>query len=222
MDAERSKPGERVRVRRHPERGVYDRDVVDSILDEALYCHVASVDDEGRPRAIPTIHVRIGDVVYIHGSTASGMLRGVKDGQDVCLVVTLLDAIVFARSAAQHSMNYRSVVVYGTAREVTDPDEKWRAQGALVEHVCAGRSEQARMPKAKELRETLILAIPLQEASAKVRTGPPIDDEEDLTLPIWAGVLPLRTIPGAPEDAPDLLDGLRPPPNLTGYRRPGA
>jgi hypothetical protein len=167
---------ERTRVRRKPERGSYDRQTVEAILDEALYCHVATVDDEGRPRAIPTIHVRVGDVVYVHGSTGSRTLRVARDGREVCLVATLLDELVFARSAAHHSMNYRSAVVYGRAREVTDPGEKWRAQAALVDHVCAGRAEQARMPNDKELRETMILAIPLREASAKVRTGPPIDE----------------------------------------------
>ncbi|MGZ4108706.1 MAG: pyridoxamine 5'-phosphate oxidase family protein [Actinomycetota bacterium] len=220
MSTDAFAPTDRTRVRRKPERGAYDRATVEAILDEALYCHVATVDDRGRPRAIPTIHVRVGDVVYIHGSTGSRTLRGVRDGQEVCLVATLLDSLVFARSAAHHSMNYRSVIVYGTAREVTDPDEKWRAQSALVDHVCAGRAEQARMPNAKELRETLILAVPLEEASAKVRSGPPLDDEEDVPLPIWAGVLPLRTVPGAPEDAPDLPEGLDVPENVAAYRRP--
>jgi uncharacterized protein len=212
---------ERTRVRRKPERGAYDRATVEAILDEALYCHVASVDDEGRPRAIPTIHVRVGDVVYIHGSTGSRTLRGLRGGQEVCLVATLLDGLVFARAAAHHSMNYRSVVVYGRTRDVTDPDEKWRAQAALVEHVCAGRAEQSRMPSRKELAETMILAIPLQEASAKVRTGPPLDDDEDVALPIWAGILPLRTAAGTPEDAPDLPAGVPVPDNVTAYRRPG-
>jgi nitroimidazol reductase NimA-like FMN-containing flavoprotein (pyridoxamine 5'-phosphate oxidase superfamily) len=211
---------ERTRVRRKPERGSYDRQTVEAILDEALYCHVATVDDEGRPRAIPTIHVRVGDVVYVHGSTGSRTLRVARDGREVCLVATLLDELVFARSAAHHSMNYRSAVVYGRAREVTDPGEKWRAQAALVDHVCAGRAEQARMPNDKELRETMILAIPLREASAKVRTGPPIDEEEDVGLPIWAGVLPLRTVPGPPEDAPDLPAGVAVPANVARYRRP--
>jgi nitroimidazol reductase NimA-like FMN-containing flavoprotein (pyridoxamine 5'-phosphate oxidase superfamily) len=211
---------ERTRVRRLPERGAYDRETIDTILDEALYCHVATVDDEGRPRAIPTIHVRVGDVVYIHGSTGSRTLRAVKGGQEVCLVATLLDGLVFARSAAHHSMNYRSVVVYGAAREVVDADEKWRAQEALVEHVCAGRSAQARMPNEKELRETTILAIPLAEASAKIRTGPPKDDDEDLALPIWAGVLPLRTVADPAEDSPDLPYGVAVPDNVARYHRP--
>ncbi len=212
---------DRTRIRRKPERGAYDRATIDAILDEALYCHVATVDERGRPRALPTIHVRVVDTVYIHGSTGSRTLRAVRDGQEVCLVATLVDGLVFARSAAHHSMNYRSVVVYGTAREVTDPDEKWRAQSALVDHVCAGRAGQARMPNAKELRETLILAVPLEEASAKMRTGPPIDDEDDVSLPIWAGVLPLGTVPGAPEDSPDLPGGIAVPSNVSDYRRPG-
>ena len=220
MSTEAFETTERTRVRRKPERGTYDRKTVEAILDEALYCHVATVDEHGRPRAIPTIHVRVGDVVYIHGSTGSRTLRGVRDGHEVCLVATLLDGLVFARSAAHHSMNYRSVMIFGTAREVTDPDEKWRAQAALVDHVCAGRAQQARMPNAKELRETMILAIPLEEASAKVRSGPPLDDEEDTALPIWAGVLPLRTVPGVPEDSPDLPAGVDVPENVSGYRRP--
>jgi uncharacterized protein len=221
MSTDAFAPTERTRVRRKPERGAYDRATVEGILDEALYCHVATVDEQGRPRAIPTIHVRVGDVVYIHGSTGSRTLRDAKDGREVCLVTTLLDGLVFARSAAHHSMNYRSAIVYGTAREVTDPDERWRAQSALVDHVCAGRAEQARMPNARELRETMILAIPLEEASAKVRTGPPLDDEDDVVLPIWAGVLPLGTVAGVPEDAPDLPAGVEVPGNVAAYRRSG-
>jgi uncharacterized protein len=220
MSTDAFAPTERTRVRRKPERGAYDRATVEAILDEALYCHVATVDERGRPRAIPTIHVRVGDVVYIHGSMGSRTLRDLRDGREVCLVTTLLDGLVFARSAAHHSMNYRSAIVYGTAREVTDPDERWRAQSALVDHVCAGRAEQARMPNARELRETMILAIPLEEASAKVRTGPPLDDEDDVVLPIWAGVLPLGTVAGSPEDAPDLPAGVEVPGNVAAYRRP--
>jgi uncharacterized protein len=210
---------ERTRVRRLPERGVYDRATIEAILDEALLCHLAVVEN-GLPRAIPTIHARIGGNVYVHGSTGSRTLRGVMGGRDVCLVVTLLDGLVFARSAAHHSMNYRSVVVYGTTREVTDPGEKWRAQAALVDHVCAGRSGQARMPSEKELRETMILAVELREASAKIRTGPPLDEEEDVDLPIWAGVLPLRTVAERPEDAPGLPPGVEVPANVAEYRRP--
>lgn len=213
-------PTERTRVRRLPERGAYDRATIDAVLDEALYCHLAYVDEDGRPRVIPTIHVRVGDTVYVHGSAASHTLRRI-DGSEVCLAATLLDGLVLARSAFHHSMNYRSVVVYGPARRVDDPDEKWRAQAALVDHVCAGRAEQARMPDDTELKQTTIVAIPLAEASAKVRTGPPKDEDGDLDLPVWAGVLPLRLVPGEPEDDPRLAPGLEPPENVTRYRRPG-
>ncbi len=212
-------PSDRTQVKRHPERGAYDRPTIDAILDEALFCHVGYV-AERRPRVIPTIHVRVADTLYIHGSNASRTLRTIKDGQEVCVVATLLDQLVLARSAFKHSMNYRSVVVYGRAREVDDPEEKWMAQRALVDHVCAGRADQVRMPNEEELRQTTILAIPLEEASAKLRTGPPIDDEEDYDLPVWAGLLPIASMPGAPQDDPRLSPGLEPPPNVTGYRRP--
>jgi nitroimidazol reductase NimA-like FMN-containing flavoprotein (pyridoxamine 5'-phosphate oxidase superfamily) len=198
---------------------VYERRQIDAILDEALFCHVAWV-AEGRPRVIPTIHVRDGDTLYIHGSQASRTLRALRDGSPVCIVVTLLDGLVLARSVFNHSMNYRSVVVYGRAREVTDADEKWNAQRALVEHVVPGRSEEARMPNEKELKQTAILAVSLEEASAKVRTGPPKDDEEDLGLPVWAGVLPLRQVTGDLLDSPDLAPGLAPSAVLRSYRRP--
>ena len=212
-------PSERTRVKRHPERGAYDRATTDAILDEALFCHVGYVAD-GHPRVIPTIHVRVGDTLYVHGSNASRTLRTIKDGEEVCIVTTLLDGLVLARSAFMHSMNYRSVVVYGRAREVSEREEKWMAQKALVDHVCAGRSDQVRMPTEDELRQTTILAVPLEEASAKLRTGPPKDDEADYDLPIWAGVLPISAVPQTPQDDPRLGHGLEPPPNVTGYRRP--
>jgi hypothetical protein len=211
-------PSERTRVKRHPERGAYDRATIDPILDEALFCHVGYVAG-GHPRVIPTIHVRVGDTLYIHGSNASRTLRTIKDGEEVCIVTTLLDGLVLARSAFMHSMNYRSVVVYGRAREVSDQEEKWMAQKALVDHVCAGRSDQVRMPTEDELRQTTILAVPLEEASAKLRTGPPKDDEGDYDLPVWAGVLPMSTVPQTPQDDPRLGLGLEPPPNVAGYRR---
>lgn len=219
MSTRATPPTERTRVRRLPDRGAYDRATIDGILDEALYCHLAYVDEQERPRVIPTIHVRIGDTVYVHGSAASHTLRRI-DGKEVCLVTTLLDGLVLARSAFHSSMNYRSVVLYGPARRVDDPDEKWSAQAALVDHVCPGRSEQARMPNEVELKQTTIVAVPIAEASAKIRTGPAKDDREDLALPVWAGVLPLRTVPGKPEDDPHLTPGLAPPSNVTGYRRP--
>jgi nitroimidazol reductase NimA-like FMN-containing flavoprotein (pyridoxamine 5'-phosphate oxidase superfamily) len=212
-------PSERTRVKRHPERGAYDRATIDGILDEALFCHVGYVAD-GHPRVIPTIHARVGDTLYVHGSNASRTLRTIKGGDEVCIVTTLLDGLVLARSAFMHSMNYRSVVVYGRTREVSDREEKWMAQKALVDHVCAGRSDQVRMPTDDELRQTTILAVPLEEVSAKLRTGPPKDDEADYDLPLWAGVLPMSTLPQTPLDDPRLGHGLDPPPNVTGYRRP--
>jgi nitroimidazol reductase NimA-like FMN-containing flavoprotein (pyridoxamine 5'-phosphate oxidase superfamily) len=215
-------PTPRTQVRRHPERGVYDRAEIDAILDEALICHVAWVADDGTPRVIPTIHVRDGDTLYIHGSQASRTLRALR-GRDVplCVEATLIDGLVLARSTPLHSMNYRSVVVYGVAREVIDPDEMDKAQRALVEHVVPGRTADVRMPSPKELRETTILALGLDEASAKVRTGPPKDPEEDLALASWAGVLPLRLETGDPIDAPDLRPGIPPPGYVTGYGRAG-
>ena len=211
-------PTERTRVRRLPERGVYDREAIDAILDEALICHLAYAID-GQPRVIPTIHARDGNVLYVHGSNASRTLRAAKSGAPVAVEVTLLDGLVLARSAFHHSMNYRSVVVYGLAREITDPDEKWRAQRALVEHVVHGRSADARMPNERELNQTTILAVPLDEASAKVRTGPPKDEDEDYGLPVWAGVLPLATVPGEPQPDPAMSEGVPEPDYLRPYRR---
>ena len=211
-------PSERTRVRRLPERGAYDRETIDAILDEALICHLAWVQD-GEPRVIPTIHARSGDTLYVHGSNASRTLRGTKGGEPVAVEVTLIDGLVLARSAFHHSMNYRSVVVYGRAREVTDPEEKFAAQRALVDHVAHGRADDARMPNQRELDQTTLLAIPIEEASAKIRTGPPKDDDEDMDLPIWAGVLPIRTVPGEPEADPDLRDGVPAPGYVTDYQR---
>lgn len=188
---------DRTRIRRLPERGNYDPAVIHAILDEALICHVGFA-VEGRPVVIPTIHVRIGDSLYFHGSPAAGMLRTLRSGVNACVTVTLLDGLVLARSAFHHSMNYRSVVVFGKAEEVVDREEKIRVLDKLVEHVCRGRSADARRPNEKELKQTLVLRIPIAEASAKIRTGPPKDDEEDYRLPIWAGVLPLALTPSAP------------------------
>ena len=188
---------ERTRVRRLPKRGQYDAATIHAIVDEALICHVGFVVD-GAPVVIPTIHWRDGDTLYFHGSAASRMLRSLKNGVEACVTVTLLDGLVLARSAFHHSMNYRSVVVFGTAREVVDEDEKVRALEALVEHVVRGRSREIRQPTDKELRQTLVLAMPLEEASAKIRTGGPVDDDEDYALPMWAGVLPLALTPGEP------------------------
>lgn len=212
-------PTSRTRVRRHPERGVYDRKVIDAILDEALNCHVAWADQDGQPHVIPTIHVRVGKTLYIHGSQASRTLRALRTDLPVCIEATIVDGIVLARSTPLHSLNYRSVVVYGRARDVVDPGEMDTAQRALVEHVVPGRTAEVRMPTDKELQETAILAILLDETSAKVRTGPPKDPDEDLAIPVWAGVLPLRIVTGAPEPDPHLAGDIDPPAYVTGYRR---
>ena len=187
---------DRTRVRRLPKRASYDLEVIHAILDEAVVCHVGFV-MEGRPVVIPTIHWREGDTLYVHGSAASRMLRSLREGVDACVTVTLVDGLVLARSAFHHSMNYRSVVVFGNAREVTG-EEKLRALDSLVEHVMPGRSSEVRAPNETELRQTVVLALPLDEASAKIRTGGPVDDEEDYALPVWAGVVPLRLTPGEP------------------------
>ena len=213
-------PTARTRVRRLPERGVYERGTIDAILDETLICHLAWVTDEGSPRVIPTIHARRGDTLYVHGSTASRTLQGVADGREVCVAATILDGLVFARSAFHHSMNYRSVVLYGRPREVTDPEEKAIAQRAIVEHIARDRAADARPANRQELDQTVFLAIPIEEASAKVRTGPPKDDEEDLDLPVWAGVLPLRLVPGEPEPAPELGQAVPTPGYVAEYHRP--
>src|SRR5712691_10037111 len=198
-------PTDRTLVHRHPERGVYDRAVIDAILDEALICHVAWVTAQGEPRVIPTIHVRVGDTLYIHGSQASRTLRAARTDIPLCLESTIVDGIVLARSTPKHSLNYRSVVADWSAREVTDHDEMDLAQRALVEHVVAGRTADARMPHDGDLKETAILAVALGEVSAKVRTGGPVDAAADLELPVWAGVIPLHLEAGEPEPAADLL-----------------
>jgi uncharacterized protein len=209
-------PTARSTVKRHPERGDYDRGVIDAILDEALICHLGFLVDR-QPFVIPTIHARDGDILYIHGSPGSRMLRTAKSGVDICVTATLLDGLVLARSVYNHSMNYRSVVVLGRAHEVTDLDEKLRAMRCVVEQVVKGRWNDARHPSEGEIKGTTILALPLDEASAKIRSGPPVDDEEDLALPVWAGVIPLRLEPSEP-NAADGVDG-PPPPYASTYLR---
>lgn len=202
----RPAPTTRTRVRRHPERGDYDRATIDAILDEALICHVGFVVD-GHPYVIPTIHARDAEVLYIHGSPGSRMLRSLKGGVDVCVTVTLLDGLVLARSVYNHSMNYRSAIVLGRAREVTDRDEKLHAMERVVEHVVPGRWADARQPSEGEIKGTTILALRLDEASAKIRSGRPTDDEDDLSFPVWAGVVPLELAARSP--VPD--DGVKRP-----------
>jgi uncharacterized protein len=187
----------RTRVVREPQRAVYDRDAVNQILDEALFCHVGFVAD-GQPYVIPTSYGRDGDVLYIHGSAASRMLRNLDQGAPVCITVTLVDGLVLARSVFNHSMNYRSVVILGTATLVADPAEKVAALRALSEHILPHRWDDSRQPNEKELKSTSVLRLPISEFSAKVRVGPPVDDEEDYSFPTWAGVIPLEMNSGAP------------------------
>lgn len=212
-------PSARTTVKRHPERGAYDREVIDSILDEALVCHVGFAVD-GQPFVIPTIHARDGDVLYLHGSPGSRLLRNLRGGIEACVTVTLLDGLVLARSVYNHSMNYRSVVVIGRPGEVTDAEAKLRAMRCVVEHILPGRWDDARPPSEKEIKATTILSLPLSEASAKIRTGPPTDDEDDLGLPVWAGVLPLALESADP--VPDEGVTSPPPGYVSGYERSGA
>jgi uncharacterized protein len=191
----------RTKLRRLPKRGAHDRGTIDAILDDALISHIGFVHD-GRPAVIPTLHARIGDEVLIHGSAASRMLRALATGVDLCLTATLIDGLVLARSAFHHSVNYRSVVLYGTARIVTEPDEKEAALEAFTERLLPGRWGEVRWPTPKELKATSVLALPIEEGSAKVRSGPPIDDEPDYALDVWAGVVPLSLTRGEP--VPDL------------------
>ena len=208
---------ERTTVRRLPKRGSYDRETVHAILDEALICHVGFVVDLA-PVVIPTIHWREGERLYFHGSVASRMLRTLSGGAPACVTVTLLDGLVLARSAFHHSMNYRSVVVFGTAIEVIG-DEKLRALDGLVEHVCRGRLGDVRPPNEVELRQTLVLSLPLGEASAKIRTGDPADDEDDYSMDVWAGLVPMTLTPGAPIDDARLRAGIPVPDYAKHYRR---
>ena len=190
-------PTERTRVVREPQRGVYDRESIYKILDEAFVCHVGfSVD--GQPFVIPTLFARVGDAIYFHGSAASRMLRNLGKGIPVCVTVTLVDGFVLARSVFNHSMNYRSVVVIGTAAPVEAPEEKFKALHAFTEKIIPQRWNHARQPNEKELKATSILRLPLTEVSAKVRSGPPTDDDPDYELPVWAGVVPMQLVPGAP------------------------
>jgi uncharacterized protein len=210
----------RTTVRRLPKRGVYDREAVHAILDEALFCHLGFV-SEGQPFVLPTIHARIGDVLYVHGSAASRMLAVGAAGAPLCVTVTLLDGLVLARSAFHHSMNYRSAMVVGQALAVDDPEEKETALTAIVEHVAAGRSAEVRAPNALELKATRVLRLPIEEASAKVRTGPPVDDEEDYALPVWAGELPLALRPLAPRPDPRIIPGTALSPSVEAAARRG-
>lgn len=205
---------------RYRERARYDRDTVHRILDEALICHLGYA-RAGRPVVLPTTHARVDETLYLHGSTGSGpVLAAGPAGLPVCVTATLIDGLVLARSALHHSMAYRSVVVIGSARLVDDEDEKRRALGALLDHVAPGRAADARPPDRRELAATAVLAVDLVEVSAKVRAGGPADDPDDMTLPHWAGVIPLHLVAGHPEPAADLDPEIALPPYLESYRRP--
>lgn len=193
----RKAPSPRARVRRKPARAAYDREAIDAILDEALVAHVGFA-VEGEPYVIPTLHARVGERVYFHGSSASRTVRALAAGAQMCLTVTLLDGLVLARSAVHHSVNYRSVVVLGQAVTIEEPVEKMAAIEAFTERLIPGRWGETRPPTAKELKAIQVLSLPLSEASAKLRTGPPVDDEEDYALDTWAGVIPLKTVTGTP------------------------
>jgi uncharacterized protein len=211
---------QRVRLRRRRERGSYEREVIDAILDEALVAHLGIVASDGQPLVIPTLHARVGDLVYLHGSAAGRTLLALADGVPACLTVSLIDGLVLARSAMHHSANYRSVMLLGKATRVQEAAAKHAAFRAIVEHIVPGRWPDVRPPSENELKATAVLAMHIDEASAKVRTGPPIDDEEDYALPAWAGVIPLCTRAGAPEADPRLTAGIRAPAYARAYRRP--
>lgn len=209
---------EKTTLKRLPKRSAYDRETIYAILDEAFICHVGFV-AHGQPYVIPTGYARVGDKIFIHGSSASRMLRSIADGIDVCVTVTLIDGLVLARSAFHHSMNYRSVVILGKAEMVTDPEEKNKALEAFTEHVIPGRWADVRWPTEIELKATTVLRLPINEASAKIRTGDPIDVDEDYALNVWAGVLPIAIASGEPIADEKLANGIKIPPYVQKYKR---
>jgi uncharacterized protein len=215
-----SLPTGRAAVRRRPDRSAYDMASVHAIVDEALVCHVGfTVDDQ--PFVIPTTHARQDNILFLHGSPASRMLRAAGGDVEVCVTITLLDGLVLARSWMHHSVNYRSAVLFGRPTAVTEPEAKLAALRTLVEHVVPGRAHAARQPSAKELAATLVLALPMNDASVKIRTGQPVDDEADYDLGVWAGVLPLSVVPGPVINDPRLTCSVAVPDHVLGWR-PGA
>lgn len=208
----------RTQLKRLPKRGHFERETINAILDEAFICHVGFVVD-GQPYVIPTGFGRVENDLYIHGSSASRMLRELSKGVDVCVTVTLIDGLVIARSAFHHSVNYRSVVVLGKADLVTDADEKNKALEAITEHIVPGRWADCRWPNELELKATSVLKLAIDEASAKIRTGDPVDDDEDYSLAFWAGILPLQLMPGVPRDDAKLNQGIAPPDYIAKYKR---
>lgn len=206
----------RNRVRRIPDRGRYDPETLYAILDEALICHVG-IAEGGQPFVIPTLHGRLGNTLYLHGAKASRLLKHIQAGGEVCVTATLVDGLVLARAVFHHSINYRSAMIFGQGRLVEGDEEKLRALEVITEHVCPGRWAEARLPNRKELDATSVVAIEIESASAKVRSGPPKDDEQDYDMPVWAGLLPLALRPGAPQ--PDAGVVMPAPGYITGYHR---
>jgi nitroimidazol reductase NimA-like FMN-containing flavoprotein (pyridoxamine 5'-phosphate oxidase superfamily) len=209
---------ERTRLKRLPQRGHFDRETINAILDEGFFCHVGFVVD-GQPYVIPTGFARIGDDLMIHGSAASRMMRNLAQGIDVCVTVTLVDGLVLARSAFHHSVNYRSVVILGKAEMVTEAEEKNKALEAFTEHIIRGRWADVRWPTELELKATTVLKLPITEASAKIRTGDPVDDDEDYSRQVWAGVLPLKIQAGTPVNDTKLRPGIDVPDHVLKYKR---
>jgi nitroimidazol reductase NimA-like FMN-containing flavoprotein (pyridoxamine 5'-phosphate oxidase superfamily) len=209
---------ERTKVKRIPKRGNFDRETIYKILDEAIVCHVGFVVD-GQPFVIPTGFARSGDQLIIHGSSASRMMRNLAEGIDVCVTITLLDGLVLARSAFHHSMNYRSVVIFGKAELIEKKEEKSEALKLFTEHLIPDRWDYIREPNELELKATTVLNLPIEEASAKIRTGDPVDDEEDYKLDVWAGVIPLKITAGNPIDDKKLKDGISIPAHVSNYQR---
>ncbi|MEM7712304.1 MAG: pyridoxamine 5'-phosphate oxidase family protein [Cyanobacteria bacterium P01_A01_bin.68] len=209
-------PTQRTQIKRLPKRANYETQTIHNILDEALICHIGFTVNN-QPYVIPTTYGRVEDKLYIHGSPASRMLRSLNQGIEVCVTVTLLDGLVLARSAFHHSMNYRSVVIFGTATLINNTEEKMEALRAFTEHIIPKRWQEIRQPSKQELQGTMILSLPLAEASAKVRTGNPVDDETDYDLPVWAGVLPLQMVPGKAIADDRLIEGLEIPDYVQNY-----
>ncbi len=210
----------RTRLKRFPQRAVYERDTIYRILDEGLICHLAFADDAGQPYCVPTAYARIGDDIYIHGSSASRTLRATSAGIPVCLTVTLTDGIVLARSAFNHSFNYRSVFMLGMATPVSDPAERERALKEFAERIVPGRWPDVRKPTRQEIKATALLTLPIQEASAKIRTGMPVDEGDDLDHPAWAGVIPLELAVREPVTDPGVPPEIEVPAYVRDYERP--
>jgi len=212
-------PSPKNRINRLPKRGHYDRETIYNILDEALICHVGFADESGQPFVIPINFARVGDTIILHGAKASRLLKHIEAGNPVCVEATIVDGLVLARSVFHSSVNYRSVVLFGTGRLVTDEAEKMSALEAVVDHLIPGRWQDARLPTPKEMNATSVVSIQIDEASAKVRVGPPGDDEADYALPIWAGVLPIRATPLAPVRDEVLPADISAPEYVKNYRR---